>query len=254
MSGLVKLQVKSWSFSRWSDYENCPAKFKYKYIDRLPEPPNPAMARGNVMHKMAELYVKGESITRAKLKDDRGNFLCTAAEFSTFHKEWKSILKRFKDQFDDLKEVGAQTEISWAFTKDWQSETRWNDWARAWVRIKVDCYDYDPDTETVRVIDYKTGKQRDSHLDQLSLYAIAAFLVFPKAKTVEAILVYFDTEGVEEAVRKETFHRKALGTLKRTWAKRTRAMLTDREFKATPNYLCKWCHYRASNGGPCEHG
>lgn len=250
MSGLVK----SWSFSRWGDYQQCPRKFKLKVLDRIQEPPNPAMKRGTVLHKMAELYLRGEKITRANLKDERGNLLCTAGEFTRFHKEWKAVLAKYREQFEELREVGAEAEVSWAFTKDWQSETRWNDWANAWVRIKVDCYDYDPDSWTVRVIDWKTGKRRESHLEQLSLYAIAAFIVFPQANKVEAILVYFDDEG--DPV-KETFHRKSLGTLKRSWATKTRAMLTDREFKPTPNYLCKWCHYRKSNaangGGQCEY-
>lgn len=250
MNGLVK----SWSFSRWGDYQQCPFKFKLKVLDRIPEPPNPAVKRGMVLHKMAELYVKGERITRAKVVDENGKELCTAEEFKSYRKEWAKVLKTYKDQFDELREVGAAAEASWAFTQDWVSETRWNDWANAWVRVKVDCYSYDPDTETVRVIDWKTGKRRDSHRDQLSLYAIAAFTMFPQAKKVEAILVYFDDEG--EPV-KETFHRKALGTLKRSWAEKTRAMLTDREFKPTPNYLCKWCHYRKSNkangGGQCEY-
>lgn len=250
MNGLVK----SWSFSRWGDYQQCPFKFKLKVLDRIPEPPNPAVKRGMVLHKMAELYVKGERITRAKVVDENGKELCTAEEFKSYRKEWAKVLKTYKDQFDELREVGAAAEASWAFTQDWGSETQWNDWANAWVRVKVDCYSYDPDTETVRVIDWKTGKRRDSHRDQLSLYAIAAFTMFPQAKKVEAILVYFDDEG--EPV-KETFHRKALGTLKRSWAEKTRAMLTDREFKPTPNYLCKWCHYRKSNkangGGQCEY-
>lgn len=242
--------VKSWSFSRWTDYEQCPRKFKFKVLDRLPEPPNPAMKRGIVLHKMAELYIRGEKITRANVVDDKGGALCTASEFTQFHKEWKACLKRFQEEFDELRELHAQTEISWTFTKDWKSETRWDDWANAWVRIKVDCYDHDPDNRRARIIDWKTGRARDSHTDQLELYAIAGFIVFPDVEEIDAILGYLDSGEVV----KRTYKRKALAALKRTWAKRVRAMLSDREFKPRPGPLCRWCHYRKSNGGPCEFG
>src|SRR5690606_9684476 len=168
MNGLVK----SWSFSRWGDYQQCPRKFKLKVLDRIPEPPNPAVKRGMVLHKMAELYVRGEKITRANLKDDRGGLLCTASEFPVFHNEWRAALASYREQFDERREGDCEAEAGWAFTQDWQGEARGNDWANAWVRIKVDCYSYGADTETGRVIDWKTGKRRDSHRDQLSLYAI----------------------------------------------------------------------------------
>ena len=38
----------SWSFSRYMDYKGCPAKAKYKHLDKLQEPPNDAMARHSI--------------------------------------------------------------------------------------------------------------------------------------------------------------------------------------------------------------
>ena len=34
--------VTAWSYSRLSDYQQCPAKFKHKHMDKLPDPPGPA--------------------------------------------------------------------------------------------------------------------------------------------------------------------------------------------------------------------
>ena len=31
-------QVTAWSYSRYADYKQCPAKFKYKHLMRLPDP------------------------------------------------------------------------------------------------------------------------------------------------------------------------------------------------------------------------
>ena len=52
--------ITSWSFSRYSDYQQCPAKAKYKHVLRMKEPPNDAMARGTAIHTMAEDYIKGK--------------------------------------------------------------------------------------------------------------------------------------------------------------------------------------------------
>ena len=53
-------QVTSWSFSRYSTYKQCPLKLKLSAIDRIREPGNEAMARGDAIHKLAEKYIKGE--------------------------------------------------------------------------------------------------------------------------------------------------------------------------------------------------
>ena len=53
-------QLTSWSFSRYSDYKQCPLKAKLKHLDKISEPPNEAMARGAAIHTLAEKYIKGE--------------------------------------------------------------------------------------------------------------------------------------------------------------------------------------------------
>jgi len=155
-------KITSWSYSRYSQYSKCPASAKYKFIDKLPEPPSPAMARGDDIHKLAEAYAKG------KLK--------------TLPEE----LKQFEDQFKILKDSNPEVEVTWAFTADW-NQTKWDDWNNCKVRIKVDAACLDG--TTVYVIDHKTGKLRDGYDEQLSLYAGAATLVYPHVKTVNTQLV-----------------------------------------------------------------
>ena len=47
------------SFSRLSDYEACPLKFKQKYIDKTfpDDSDNPAFVRGNKIHSQLEEYI-----------------------------------------------------------------------------------------------------------------------------------------------------------------------------------------------------
>ena len=51
--------ITSWSFSRYSVYILCALKAKFAFVDKIKEPGNDAMARGDAIHKQAEAYLKG---------------------------------------------------------------------------------------------------------------------------------------------------------------------------------------------------
>ncbi len=218
-------QFTAWSFSRLHDYRTCPAKAKYKHLDKLPEPPNNAMARGTDIHKLAEDY----AMNRLKRVPEE--------------------LKLFKEEFKLARENVSPfkaAELEWAFTSAWQS-CDWKDWNRAWVRVKIDLiYEYEP--LALRVVDHKTGKMRGEHEEQLDLYAVAAFKAKPEIEKVEAALWYLD-EGQET---KKSYTRADEAKLVKFWDRETRGMMRDTVFKPKPNNLCKWCSYSAAKGGPCK--
>jgi len=214
--------ITSWSYSRYSTYEACPAKAKYKFIDKLPEPGSPAMERGNAIHKLAERYTKGEL---GKLPTE---------------------LKLFSDQFKTLKNSKPVVEETWAFTKDWE-KTTWNDWNGCAVRIKTDAYCRDGNT--LYVIDHKTGKQRDGYEAQLSLYALGAMYNFPDIKTVSTQLWYLDQGGDPVTM---DYGIADFSKLKKDWDRRTKPMLNDTRFAPNPGNACRWCTFSKSKGGPCK--
>ena len=45
---------RSLSPSRAGDFQNCPLLYRFRTIDRLPEPPSPAMVRGTLVHAVLE--------------------------------------------------------------------------------------------------------------------------------------------------------------------------------------------------------
>ena len=164
-------QVTSWSFSRYSDYKQCPLKAKLKHIDKISEPPNEAMARGAQIHNLAEDFIKGKV---PKL----------APELKLFEKEFKRLRAMFKKISQSM-----VVEDNWAFTKDWD-ETAWNNWTACWVRIKLDCAHHEEDTVLV-VTDWKTGKfrpeQNEEYVEQLELYALSALLLHDHIEEVRPI-------------------------------------------------------------------
>ncbi len=226
----------AWSASRYNDYQKCPAFFKYKHLLKMPEPGNAAMQRGSDIHLMAEKHIKGEgSKLPVELK-----------EFAALFKTLRALFKK--------KTLPMIVEDQWAFTKDWLP-TQWNDWVNCWVRIKLDCAHYVEDG-SMEVIDWKTGKFRDDknaeYMQQLELYALSALVLHPDLKRVRPRLVYLDV-GVTYPQEPIEYTRNDIAGLQKLWAGRVKPMFNDKTWKPTPNFLCKYCHYRKSNNGPCQY-
>lgn len=216
-------KITSWSYSRYSLYSKCPAKAKYKFIDKLPDPGGPAMERGNLIHKLAEDFTLGKI------------------------KKLPPELLRFKDQFMELKKSKPEVEKTWAFTKDW-IKTTWDDWKGCTLRIKADASCVDGDT--IYIIDHKTGKKYDDNKEQLDLTAAAAPIMFPKVKKIITSLWYLDQDG-DNMVDKE-YDAADAPQLRAEWDKRVEPMLNDTRFAPKPSHECRWCPFSKSKGGPCK--
>lgn len=226
--------ITSWSFSRYSCYMECPAKAKFKFVDKRKEPGSAAMDRGTELHKMAENYLR-----------DGGRI--------------PKELKLITDKLKDFRKRKAIPEGDFTFKKDW-SPTRWDDWNGAWVRIKADVTLpplVDIEGGVVEIHDFKSGGKvdeqgavivKDEYNEQMELYTLGGLLTYQTAKTAVASLIFIDHgQSIESAEA----HRKDLAKLKKKWELRTKKMLSDTAFKPTPGNACRWCHFRKGNGGPC---
>lgn len=232
--------ITSWSFSRFVTYTQCPAKARYQFVLKIPEPGNEAMARGDKIHKLIEAYLRGES---SRL----------ASELQLVGSELKALRAQFKRQ----KLLAPLIEEMWGFDREWQ-QVAWNDWTNCWLRIKLDLAYFDgPDA--LIMVDWKTGKLRpeeaETYLAQLELYVLGAFLRFPHLTAVTPRLHYVDL-GVTYPVVPSTYTRADLERLKKLWAGRVAPMMRDKAFAPRPNNRCQWCHYRKANaangGGQCR--
>jgi hypothetical protein len=233
-------QITSWSFSRYSDYKQCPLKCKLKHVDRIKEPGSDALNRGAAIHDLAEKYIKGLVKTRV-----------FPVELKLFEALFKMLKAQYKKKIN-----GMVVEDNWAFTKNW-TETQWDNWVQCWVRIKLDCAHHQ-DLETLIITDWKTGKFRvemnEDYVEQLELYALAALLLHPHIEKVMPRLVYLDQGTIYPKKPEDVlFTRADITMLKKKWEKRVKAMLSDKIFAPRPNDKCKWCWYGQSGkakGGP----
>ena len=243
-------KLKSWSFSRYSKYRECPLAFKLSALDKIPEPKNAAMERGNLIHTTAEKYIKAEIPVKVP------------AELSAFADLFKELRKQYKSRV-----AGITVEDDWALTKSWE-RTVWNDWNGCWVRIKLDCSGNE-NPDDLDITDWKTGKFREEkneeYVEQLELYALAGLLLHPHVKSVRPRLVYLDvptvypTPGLKRTPHSEpekelVYTRDDIPKLKKLWEKRVKPMFTDKRFAPKPNSNCVWCFYGqagiAKKGGP----
>lgn len=211
----------TWSLSRISTYERCPAKYKYRYMEKLPEQRGQAAERGVAMHKEIELYLKGEPIN-----------------LSMEMLRQKSMLDELKDQNISI-EHRITLDNNWTYLTDWDSPDAW---LHAILDLKV------VSGQQAIVYDWKSGKVYPEHNDQKVLYALAVLAEHPEVTNVAAIHTYLDL-GKNTRVE---YHRDQMDTHRKLWAARVHAMENDKELMPNPNYLCRWCAYSKAMGGPCR--
>ena len=221
-------KITAWSFSRWKAYDECPYSAKQKFIEKIKTPSGPAMERGNLIHKAAEAFVKGDV------------------------KRLDPLLKPVASHIKRYKKLGAQSELEITVTNKWKP-TGWFD-TDAWLRIKVDLMLLIPKKKiiTAEVVDYKTGKFKPDNEDyemQLSLYAAGTFSTEPDVNVVDTKLLFTDHNEVVE----KTYERDELKGLIKTWENRIQPMMNDTLFAPRPGWYCRYCHFRKSNGGTCEY-
>ena len=200
-----------WSFSKWSMFNKCPFMFKKYHIDKVKQEETPALARGNLIHKMAELYIKGQAPLTGEIRS-----------------MWRRL--------DGLRAVDAEAESEWAFTDQWRL-VGWED-PLAWLRLKIDAFVFREDRCTV--IDFKTGKKYPEHKDQLSLYATAIFQSYSQPQIVQAADWYFDGGKIE----KMTFCRNTHSMNLDVWTNRANEIYNERSFNPKKNWTCKYCPFK----------
>lgn len=223
--------IKAWSFSRWKDFDKCPLYCKLKHVDKMKEPPSPAMERGADIARKSEGYFNG--VIRN-----------LPPEFKPLAEDFK-FLKKQKTKF---------YEEQWGFNLRWEP-VAWNDWDNCWLRAKIDI-GY-TEGSVVHIRDGKTGKFREQqtqdYVMQLSLYAAAAAAKFPRAESFTTQLLYTDLGIRYPDPTPMQYTRREAIALQKEWTSRVKVMLNTKTFKPKPGDACRWCAFAKSKGGPCPY-
>lgn len=206
------MAVKSWSYSQLSAYKQCPHKWMYQRVVKLQEPPSWHLTNGNFVHSLAENFLLG--------KID----------------ELPSQLNKFKKEFINLRDMGAQAELPRVYNNKWSflgGEEAWMH-DEAWLRLKIDA------AVPGLLIDFKTGKEYAEHIGQGRLYANAEMANNSEIDEVDVEFWYLNSGKVAQY----TFYRQDLANDVANWEEQVKTMHNDTEFKPKENAYCKYCYVK----------
>ena len=220
-------QVMALSYSRLSDYRQCPLKFKLKYIIKAPnfqmkdEDKSPALVRGGNIHKQLEKYL-------IKLRAGENGIPASTLEEV---EKTKPLIQSLMRTYD------LHPELQLAIDKDFKQV----DWfsKEAWFRVIYDLVGFGPDLYNG---DYKTGKLTDyegtlENPGQLHLSGMVALNVWPKFDVSKNRYIYVDhkkiiscdlTQDDAKIVKEALMHEHNM-------------VNTDTQHCAKSNRFCGWC-------------
>lgn len=213
----------SWSYSKLSKYERCPAQkqFQYDLKVEVVRSQSPQAARGNEMHEALETYLGKE-------------------EAPDWMKPHLPHLERYQE--------GAKERVI-KLMEGWVPVPTDDE---RWLICIIDLQHVE-DQKWATIIDYKSGKRYPDHAKQLELYCIAALSEDLELERAEGKCYYLDEPpgawGTPVFVTRDQ-----LEHLKGQWMNRVLMMEADSECAPRPGWYCKWCDYRKSNAGPCRFG
>lgn len=239
--------------SRAGDFMTCPLLYRFRVIDRLPEPPSPAAVRGTMVHSVLERLYDLPAAERTR-----------AAAVELLEPQWRRLLASepsYEDMFTDESERAqwlsqAAVMVERYFTLE--DPTRLEPAERELyveatldnglvLRGYIDRLDVAP-TGEVRVVDYKTGSApgpafEAKALFQMRFYALALWRLHGSVPRVLQ-LMYLGGQG--EVLRYAPDEADLLATERKVralWTAIERAMETG-EWPPRPSRLCDWCNYQ----------
>lgn len=246
-------RVPGLSPSRAGDFQQCPLLFRFRVVDKLPEPPSAAAARGTLVHTVLE-----------RLYDLPLGERTPAAAHALVPEAWDRLLERSPEvttlfATEEEREawiVSARLLLDTYFTledpnrlqpreRELSVRTMLADGPQ--LRGIVDRLDVAPDG-ALRVVDYKTGKSPNpgfegSALFQMRFYAYVLWRdrgVLPKMLQ----LVYLgDGQVLRHTPSEAEMHTLEL-RLRSLWDQIEQAARTG-EWRPRQSKLCGWCAHQA---------
>jgi putative RecB family exonuclease len=243
----------SLSPSRAADFMTCPLLYRFRVVDRLPEPPSPAAARGTLVHAVLERLFdvpaseRTPQAARGLLPGQWDRLLAEepalGAMFSdeTERAAWLDEACRMLDRYFTLEDP-TRLEPS-----DREMSVHAVLESGLALRGYIDRLDVAP-TGEIRIVDYKTGTAPPEEYEaralfQMKFYAVA---LWRATGTIPRMLqlVYL---GNGELVRYAPDEADLIATERKInalWRAIDRARSTG-DWRPRPSRLCSWCSHQA---------
>ncbi len=247
--------------SRAGDFMQCPLLYRFRVVDRLPEPPSSAAARGTLVHAVLERLF--DLPAHRRTVEEASALVAPQWERLVAERpELSEVVPTPREGAPDGDPAGrlAWLDTAVRLVERWfslEDPTRLEPAARELyvetdldgllLRGYVDRLDVAPDGR-MRVVDYKTGRSpselfEGKALFQMKFYALVLWRVHGRVPT-RLQLVYLGNGEVVTYEPDEADLRAVERKLKALWAAIERATATG-DFRARPSRLCDWCDHRA---------
>jgi putative RecB family exonuclease len=244
---------RSLSPSRAGDFMTCPLLYRFRVIDRLPEPPSPAAARGTLVHAVLErlfdeppagrtpvtarslLLPQWERLTTDE--PELAGLFADDAERAVWLDEAASMLDRYFTLEDPRRLEPAHREMSVRAVLD----------SGLTVRGYIDRLDVAP-TGEVRVVDYKTGSAPREEYEARALFQMKfyALVVWRTTGTIprQLQLIYLGNGEIMRCVPDEADLLATERKVNALWQAIERARAAG-DWRPRRSRLCDWCAHQS---------
>jgi putative RecB family exonuclease len=248
------IDLLSLSPSRVADFKTCPLLYRFRAIDRLPEPPSPAAVRGSLVHSVLERLFDAPAGQRTV---SHAHALA-ASEWQRMCSEEPALAEVVGEGTDDLAIwlSGAADLLDTYFRledpnhvepveRELLLEVSIDDTVQ--VKGIIDRVDV-ARTGQVRIVDYKTGKAPSVLFEQRALFQLRIYaLLMWRARAAMPSMLQLIYLADGQVVRLEPDEADLLAlerTLRALAAAMTRARQSG-DFRANRTRLCDWCAHQA---------
>ncbi len=232
------------SFTRVDTFERCPRRFRYQYVDGLPQAPAPQLSFGSSVHEVLEwLYDRKHPVLPSL--DETLQKLFDVWDTSGYAEVERDEQLRAYEH--------ARIVVSSFHTRVQQAGFRLPAATEAWFELPVgddivvvgaiDRVDVDDDG-AFHVVDYKTNRSARSRAQvrgslQLAIYALATEELYGRLPV--SVALDFVVPGVQVRVGVDELD---LASVPKRLAE-VAARIRSGEDTPTPHRLCDWCDFRA---------
>lgn len=240
-----------WSFSQWENYNECPARWKFQSVLKLPRSPSgPAAARGTSMHERVSGYIEKQSgfdLKWLKFGDPDERFGDKSP--AVIHDKYIPIIDAYRDHPNGDKYAEKQLcmDTNWSITAP---KSALHAFTGVLDAVRYSKYNAD-EMGVLRIAEWKSGKPKESHAEQRSIYALIGLRNW-LAATVQVTTYYL--ESATEPPGKLKVEAIETGAYVQKWDQRRNRMQGDKVCAPRPGYYCNWCDYATKKGGPCKFG
>ncbi|WP_459975630.1 RecB family exonuclease [Nocardioides pyridinolyticus] len=241
--------------SRAGDFLSCPLLYRFRTIDKLPEPYSPDAVRGTVVHKVLEdlfdlpaadrtparagemlvpawdLLVEQEPELASMFGADEG------PEAAAWLASCRTVLDRYFTLEDPSRLEPAERELYVEALLD----------SRLLLRGFVDRIDVAP-TGELRVVDYKTGRSPGEMFEAKALFQMKFYaLVIWRTRGVVPAMLQLVYLGNGEMLRYVPDEADLLATERKVEAIWTAIRLAEEsgDWRPSRSRLCEWCAHQA---------